>query len=397
MTVLSTVFLAGMTAGIQATMPDTSRLSVILFHDRLVTSLVVDPVQGAFAPGNPGAGAGASDPVASVVAAVLASGQPFYVSVYGDGLLIASKDTACRVNGPLHLVPRSGNAILVIRPVRPFLEARKYGGEVFIRSRDGTLFIVNRTALDDYLAGVAETEGGPAAPEEYYKAQIILCRTYAILHHSRHGSEGASLCDGVHCQSYHGLPLRNDRLKGLAMETSGAILTGPDSLPVEPAFHANSGGYTRNSADVWLRDLPYLRSMKDDFSLAGRQATWKRAVSFGAWRHYLALKGFGLPPVLGGAELEFHSRKPARYYVVRGDSLPFIDLRRDWHLPSDYFDVRYTEGRLDLMGKGYGHGLGMSQEGAMEMARQGHTCKEILDHYFRSCRILDYRPDRERE
>ncbi len=359
--------------------PDSSKIRIELYHDHLVSSLLITPVSGVHrtVPGLPG-----FDPE---------PGKQYYLSVYQDRLLLARPGEPGQLLDSLEVTAGSEDAVIALRPVSPYLPGRKYEGSISIKVRNGFVAIINTVELNSYLAGVAESEGGPGAPAEFYKAQIILCRTYAIRNMMRHGDAGANLCDAVHCQSYHGMPVWNEDLINFAVATSHAILVDKDSVPVFAAYHSNSGGYTRNSGNIWLKDLPYLCAKEDGFSLEGKHASWTRTVGFSEWISYLEKKHFRLPAVISGREIGFFSRLPVQYYAVRNDSVSFVEIRKDWEFPSDFFNIYYKGGSIRFTGRGYGHGLGMSQEGAMNMALQGHSYEGILDFYFNGTSILDYR------
>ena len=69
-------------------------------------------------------------------------------------------------------------------------------------------------------------------------------------------------------------------------------------------------------------------------------------------------------------------------------SIPFRKIRDDWKLRSSFFSVRVEGNYIILDGKGYGHGVGLCQEGAMEMALKGKTHQEIIDIYYQDIKIF---------
>ena len=78
------------------------------------------------------------------------------------------------------------------------------------------------------------------------------------------------------------------------------------------------------------------------------------------------------------------------YYLFGQDSLLFSKIRDDFQLRSDYFDVTFVGNQFVLDGRGYGHGVGLSQEGAMEMARKGYHYTAILNYYYHQIQIIHY-------
>jgi stage II sporulation protein D len=85
--------------------------------------------------------------------------------------------------------------------------------------------------------------------------------------------------------------------------------------------------------------------------------------------------------------LEFRKQERFSYYVVGEDSLSAVRIREDLELRSAFFSVFEEADSIVIMGRGYGHGVGLCQEGAMSMARKGHTYRDILDFYLSGIRI----------
>ena len=350
-----------------------------LFHDHLVSSLVIHPADGIIC----------LYPDTLYVSP--ARQDQLYVTVHNGRLLVALPDSSFRMADSLAVRPLTDSSGMTIRPVKPFLPFRKYIGAVCVKSLNGYLHIINVVRCNDYLAGVVQAESGGGGPDEYLRAQVILCRTFTLRNVCRHSGEGGDLCDAVHCQAYHGTASDNMQIMQLVRQTDGLVLADADSVPVVAVYHSNSGGFTRNSADVWLEEIPYLVSKPDPFSSGMRHATWSREISFREWTSYLVQKGFGLPEVTSAIELEHISRIPKPYYIFRDDSMLFSEIRKDWDFPSDFFDMSFAKGNFRISGRGYGHGLGLSQEGAGNMAEQGYSYREILDFYYPGTRVIDHK------
>ena len=358
-------------------------VSVNLFHDNLISSLIINP--------------GSARICMDGDTLILPSGNTnmLYVTVPDGHLLVSFQDSSFRIISHLSVQTLSDSTCMTIRPVRPFLSFREYNGTIHLEQVNGYMHMLNETGISDYLAGVVRAEGGPRAPDEFVKAQAILCRTYIVRNAGRHAGEGTDLCDAVHCQAYHGTSPGNARIKELVEQTNGMILTDEDSVPVVAAYHANSGGYTRSSSDVWVQGMPYLVSRPDPFSKGMRHAAWTREISTGDWISYLARKEFHVTGLNDTTVLEYKSLIPGTYYVSGNDSMLFTEIREDWDFPSDFFDIIFAKGNFRISGKGYGHGLGLSQEGAMNMAEQGYGYTEILEFYYPGARILDIKECRQ--
>jgi stage II sporulation protein D len=80
-----------------------------------------------------------------------------------------------------------------------------------------------------------------------------------------------------------------------------------------------------------------------------------------------------------------------KYFILDKDSIKMSKIREDWGFKSSFFDMFPDGDSILIWGKGFGHGIGMSQEGAMKMARDGYSYQDILQFYFNGVRIMDYR------
>ena len=80
-----------------------------------------------------------------------------------------------------------------------------------------------------------------------------------------------------------------------------------------------------------------------------------------------------------------------KFFILDKDSIKMTKIREDWGFKSAFFDMFPNGDSVLIWGKGFGHGIGMSQEGAMKMARDGYTSQDILQFYFHEVRMMDYR------
>ena len=285
----------------------------------------------------------------------------------------------------------SSESVFRIRPIKPELESRMFDDDLVVSAADRFMTVVNRVDIDKYLAGVVETETGPNAEKEFYKAQSILCRTYSMRNLDRHHSEGFSLCDGLHCQAYKGKSTSNPEILEAILETTGMVVADYNFKLITAAFHSNSGGQTQRASDVWIADVDYLQSVIDPYSLHQTNAKWSDTISFKAWKSYLLANGMNSVTKIPNEVLYVEQMKRKKYFILDKDSIRMAKIREDWGFRSSFFDM-FPEGDSILVwGKGYGHGIGMSQQGAMKMARDGFTYQDILQFYYYEIRIMDYR------
>lgn len=262
-----------------------------------------------------------------------------------------------------------------------------YKGSIIIKNESGQLNIVNEINIEQYIEGVLYAEGGIGHHPEYYKVQAIISRTYAYDNLNKHHGDGYNLCSRVHCQAYKGNNYVNTEIRKAVHETEGLVLTDKNLDFITAAFYSNSGGQTENSEDVWLMPLPYLRSKKDSFSLYQPNYSWTKTISKDKWVKYLKKKS--TISVENDSLLLFHQpHERTKYFSDEKYNILLKNIRKDWRLKSTNFSVEYTENEAILKGKGFGHGVGLSQEGAMNMANKNFTFEDILIYYYSNINII---------
>lgn len=312
------------------------------------------------------------------------------VSVTQGTLTAKSLGLSFTAKKRIELVPRMADGGFRLRTTETKPVERNYPGSVEMSLVAGHIQFVNTLPLEDYVAGVVQAEAGNYHHQEYYKLQSVTCRTYALSNQRKHQPEGFELCDGVHCQVFHGR-VRNDSISMAVDATHGLVLVDADIRLIHATFHSNCGGETVNAEDVWSKSEPYLRSTADTFCLASTQATWEKSMPRAEWLGYLKRKH--RTGDLTGARLDaVLNYEPQCRDLYLGNIQPLIPLkqvREDLKLRSTYFSV-HTEGDMvRLRGRGFGHGVGLCQEGSMQMARAGRTYTDILHHYFTEVHLVD--------
>lgn len=355
-------------------------IDIGLFHDEVVSSLVVYCTGGEYL--------------------VKASEEPVAEFSRGDILFISLEDNSLSMHDDsmeygkfrsIEIEALTLDGTFRVRPINPALESRSYDDHLFLRPNHEFIYIINRVDMDKYIAGVLETEVGPNANKELYKAHALLTRTYLLQNFERHIEEEYSLCDGVHCQAYKGRSIYNPEIQEAVFETSGEVVTDFHYKLITAAYHANSGGETQRAADVWLKDVDYLQAVIDPHSLHQPQAKWYDTIFFDDWKKYLLDNEMESVKKIPDELLYVQQRHRKKYFVLDQDSILMTRIREDWNLRSTFFNM-FPEigGRIVIWGKGYGHGVGLSQEGAMKMADLGYSYKDIIRFYFFNIRIMHY-------
>jgi len=252
-----------------------------------------------------------------------------------------------------------------------------------------TILLINICDIEEYVAGVVRAEGGTGKNEEYFKTQAVITRTYTYRNINRHSADRYNLCDGTHCQVYHGIT-SDSTIINAVRHTAGRVIVTSDSTLIISAFHSNCGGETSPSEYVWVISVPYLTSVKDPYCTTSGNATWEKKVSVKEWRNVLAGYGYtGNTDVASGFVFNQNSR--TMHYTIGSFRIPFYVLRNALGLRSAWFSVYAAGDSLLLRGRGYGHGIGLCQEGAMVMAGKGIKYEDIIRFYYPGVQIIDVR------
>jgi stage II sporulation protein D len=290
----------------------------------------------------------------------------------------------------LLFVPQDSTADIKFKPLQPAYKEKLLRGKISIDSEFGGLRMLNHIDLEDYISGVVEAEAGYGHAMEFYKVQAIISRTYALSNIHKHAYEGFHLCDQVHCQAYKGKGKSYPAIHEAAILTHGIVIVDDSAAMITAAFHSNCGGQTANSEDVWSKPLPYLRSVKDNYCSTQPNAFWTRELPSEEWTNYLKKYQF---PVEDSSCFSYcvSFKQPYRMYCLSSCNkvLPFKNIRTDLKLKSSFFSAELIAGKVILKGRGFGHGVGLCQEGAMKMAKLGFNYSTILHHYFTSVHIVE--------
>ena len=174
--------------------------------------------------------------------------------------------------------------------------------------------------------------------------------------------------------------------------TKGIIMLDQNYQLASGFFFANCGGQTSESDFVWNVAVPYCRSVKDTFCIHSKQANWVKRIPKIKWENYLT-KQFGFPvndSIYGPMIYYFNQPIRAAFYMDPRFGIPLRDLRVEFDLKSTWFSCQLEGTEIVLTGKGFGHGVGLCQEGAMRMANLGYDYRQILNFYFTDVELFNY-------
>lgn len=279
----------------------------------------------------------------------------------------------------------------MVRPANNNTDYRVYDGNLIISQANNIFRLINRSPLESYVAGTVQSEAGFNRHNVFYQVQAIIIRTYAMRNLNRHRSEGFSLCDRVHCQAYYGKTFDPDIIAAVE-HTRGEVVVDQNSALLNTVYHANCGGETVNSEDLWVQAMPYLRSRIDTFCLHKPGARWTATIPVAEFRSFLH-NTIGQKPSENLWEEITQKRQNSRVHFLDATrQIPLRRVREHFRLRSTFFDITQSGQMLQFTGRGFGHGVGLCQEGAMERARHGHTREQILNFYYQNTRIIILEP-----
>jgi stage II sporulation protein D len=292
----------------------------------------------------------------------------------------------------IYLIQNSPNTSLVLTAKVPVVKQRKYEDDFEISSNGKELTLVNLVDIDNYLAGVVESEGGGGRHIEYYKVQALMSRTYAMKYRGKHKKDGFDLCDDVHCQAYHSMMRLTPIIDSAVIQTHDLVMLDSKNQLIDSYFHANCGGQTCEPQDVWNEKIDYLNTFIDTFCIYTKQATWEKRIDKVAWHNFLVDK-YDYPindSLYLSMMFTFNQVQRKAFYIHPIFGIPLRDIREEFDLKSTFFSCHLEGEEVVVQGRGFGHGVGLCQEGAMKMAKSGYNFMQIALFYFPNISITNY-------
>lgn len=238
-----------------------------------------------------------------------------------------------------------------------------------------------KVPLEKYVAHVLAGEVAFNWPKEALKAQAVAIRTYALkkMQENKHKKFDvqATVMDQVFKDSTH------KNFIEAALATKGLVMKYNHEL-VEASFHSTCGGHTASAQSVFGREYSYLQARKCNYCQKSPSFSWKTSI---------ALSNINKTFNTDAKAVEITQKQG-----VRAKSLAFIGRKNltvkahDFRMKISAMKVKSTYitgikingSNLDIHGQGFGHGVGMCQYGAKEMAAQGNNFKNILSYYYQN-------------
>jgi stage II sporulation protein D len=269
------------------------------------------------------------------------------------------------------------------------LNGREYAGVLEVIATGTGVALVNEVPLEEYLVGVLRAEVGDRWPTEALRAQAIVARTYAAYHRRLNAGKPYHIVASTAHQQFWGRVAAHSAAWNAVRDTAGMVLLWEGQ--VFPAFyHTESGGFTEDPRTVFAaRNMPALLPVRCEYSVEAPHYSWKLDVRLADLSEALKRHAVDVGRIHG---IEVEERTPslrAVWLTVTGSRgsvrLRGNDFRRMVGydtFKSTLFAVTLDDDWARFAGRGYGHGVGLSQWGAKGMAERGYQASQILEHYY---------------
>ena len=256
---------------------------------------------------------------------------------------------------------------------------------------------VRTMSVEDYVRGVVAAEGSTEDEPEALKALVVASRTFIYKNLGRHAADGYDFCTTTHCQRYLATDESNvpARIAEAVTETSGEILRDVDNHLVDSYFSASCGGSTANMAALWGKNAPpYLQGVSDEYCESQPHHSWVDKIPKEKLLQALQtdsrtnvgtrLINLSVSRRDETGRAQVISIQGERQLTVSGWDFKIIVGRAlGWNLlKSSRFEISRSGSNFVFHGSGFGHGLGLCQEGAHVMAARGASYRQILRKYF---------------
>ncbi len=308
----------------------------------------------------------------------------------------------------INILPRGTNNKLQVLK-------KSYRGILKFLPSGGNIQLINIVYMEDYLRGVVPPELGKRKESEIeaVKAQAVAARTYAMAHLKQYSNQPYDMKSSIIDQVYDGAGIELKLVNEAIDATAGKVLYSQDKF-VNAYYHSTCGGMTDNIEKVWDRkESPYLKAVKDgDACSWSKYFRWKEHFTEQQLRtrmeQYLSSDRGRDLRIAKIKDIKIIDRTPGGrvnrmkvttendIYLFKKDRIRWVLGRTsnpDLILPSVNFDVeitRFNDGYVKAVtfsGKGYGHGVGMCQCGAIGLSRQGWSFENILKKYYTDIEI----------
>lgn len=324
--------------------------------------------------------------------AIITARDIFYVRM-GTRFFKMAPNSICRITKHgveigSEKIEREGQALIFSENGILKFDGKSYRGRLSIKGEK----VINIVNVEDYLKGVVPCEMGNIHFEAL-KAQAVAARSYALSKLNQY--EDYDLLPSEGDQVYGGVGSENSLATKAVDETYGLVLTHKGKV-IDARYSSTCGGRTASSADTWGSSYPYLKSVKDRFCVISPYHSWKTVFNkrtlFERIRKYLSnmfdedvdsIESIRILSKDKSGRVKIMEVKAKNgTYKVSGD-----DIRKMLNVKSRLFKLKFSENNVIIEGRGFGHGVGMCQWGAIGMAMEGWNFKKILKYFYKGVRL----------
>jgi len=308
------------------------------------------------------------------------------VSATKEGLRVGKKD-----------IKLGGVKVKVARDANIYVEGRRFRGEIdIVKGENEKLTVINYIPLERYLYGVLYNEVSHRWPMEVLKAQAIAARTFVLYQARQNKLQSYDVRSDIYSQVYGGRASEKWSTTTAVNLTKEKVLTYNGDI-FSTYYHATCAGHTEDASNLWNIDLAPLKGTPCDFCRGSKHYQWKKDIPLWSLETDLKDNGYRVGKITSVTVLSRNKSGRADKLEIKDDSgVSVILTGKDFRqivgpndIRSTKFDASIKWGSLMLEGAGWGHGVGMCQWGAYEMARRGKKCDEILKYYYPGAEIAD--------
>ena len=268
------------------------------------------------------------------------------------------------------------------------VKGKRYRGKIEIVMDKSSLLLINELKLEDYLVGLINQEISSKWPMEAVKAQAVVARTYALYQKKNRKYPTYDLESTVTSQVYGGMDSEDELARQAVKETEGEVAYYNGEM-IQALYHSSCGGKTEDALEVWGKEIPYLKSIKDPHCTEAPNYFWQYVIDLNGLRDRLMRFNGGIGEINSVSILKRSRTGRVTSISVRHSNgsfeLPGKDFREALgfeNLRSTDFTIKIKGDSVYLAGSGGGHGVGMCQWGAKGMAEEGKSYKDILKWYY---------------
>jgi stage II sporulation protein D len=249
--------------------------------------------------------------------------------------------------------------------------------------------VINRITLEEYLYGVLYNEISHRWTMESIKAQAIAARTFALYQARQNKLQDYDLTNDIYSQVYSGAASERWTTTKAVKLTAGKVLTFNGNI-FSTYYHATCGGHTEDASNLWNVNLPCLKGVVCSYCKESPHYKWNKQIPLKELEKKLGDNGYKLGSVKKVSVLSRNDSGRVDKLEIRDDAdVSCVMTGKDFRQMIGPNDIRSTnfepavgQGKLNINGIGWGHGVGMCQWGAKGQSDKGKKCEEILEFYY---------------